>query len=31
MEALEIRALHRLGLANPYDEPIAAESEAFRR
>ena len=26
MEALEIRALHRLGLANPY-EPVAAESE----
>ena len=27
MEALEIRALHRLGLADPYAETIAAESE----
>ncbi len=27
MEALEIRALHGLGLADPYAEPIAAESE----
>ena len=27
MEALEIRALDRLGLANPYADPTAAESE----
>ena len=26
MEALEVRALHRLGLANPYAESTAAES-----
>ena len=29
MEALEIRALHRLGLANPYSEPVVAEGERF--
>ncbi len=29
MEALEIRALHRLGLANPYADTTAAESERF--